>query len=226
MLRAILLDFYGTVVEEDDKILAYICDEIAKASPKDITSRDVGSYWGQVFGEMCSKSYGSTFCSQKKLEELSLRKVLSHFNVDLDSGKLSRILFDYWAKPTIFPESKNVLSKCGVPICIVTNIDNVELISALTHNDLTFDYVVTSEDCGAYKPRPEPFEKALSLLNLSNEEVLHVGDSISSDVHGAKAMGITTLWINRKKRSFPAKEKQPDYISPDLNGILDVLQQN
>jgi FMN phosphatase YigB (HAD superfamily) len=84
--------------------------------------------------------------------------------------------------------------------------------------------VVTSEDCKAYKPRSEPFKKALSILNLANEEVLHVGDSIRSDIQGAKAMRIPVLWINRKKRSFPAKLQHPDYTSIDLKGILEILQ--
>lgn len=35
--RAILLDFYGTVVEEDDVPIAHICDEIAKGSSKTAT---------------------------------------------------------------------------------------------------------------------------------------------------------------------------------------------
>lgn len=221
---AILLDFYGTVVEEDDAPIAHICGEIAKVSSRRATSEEVGSYWGRIFSEMCFKSYGGAFRSQKQLEQTSLQEVQLHFDADLDSERLSRILYEYWARPTMFPESRIVIAKCNVPICLVTNIDNAELNSALTHNELSFDFMVTSEDCRAYKPRPEPFERALSLLNLSNEEVLHVGDSLRSDVGGAKALGITVLWINRKKRLLSACEELPDHISTDLTGMLDILK--
>lgn len=111
-------------------------------------------------------------------------------------------------------------------MCLVSDIDNAELISALRHNGLSFDWVVTSEDCRAYEPRPEPFKKALSLMGLSNEEVVHVGDSISGDVQGAKALGIPVLWINRKERVLLSKDILRDYISTDLTGILNVLEKN
>jgi hypothetical protein len=124
MFKAILLDFYGTVVEEDDEIIANICGRVVKASQKNLSSEEVSSFWGQTFKEMCLKSHGTTFRSQKQIEELSLQKVISHFNVELDVRKLSLLLYKYWAQPTLFPESKTVISKCNLPICLVSNIDN------------------------------------------------------------------------------------------------------
>jgi len=220
---ALLLDFYGTVVEEDDILIGKICDEISKASPFVVTAAKVGSYWGQVFDQLCYKSFGSTFRSQKELERLSLQCVLQRFEADLDTDALSQILYEYWAHPTIFPEGKEVLAQCRIPICLVSNIDNAELQSALKHNNLHFDLVVTSEDCRAYKPRGEMFQEALSLLGLSTGDVLHVGDSLGSDVRGAKAQRIPVLWINRKERRVPCGVEAPDYVSSDLPGLLKVL---
>jgi len=221
--HAILLDFYGTVVEEDGEPIGHVCDEIVRASSKATTAKEVSSYWGRVFNQMCLGSYGSTFRRERELEQASLQEVLLHFDADLDSEKLSQAVYDYWTRPAIFPESRGVIANCGVPICLLSNIDNADLASALKHNGLSFDLVVTSEDCKAYKPRPEPFEKALSLLGLSNEEVLHVGDSLSSDVRGARALAIPVLWINRRKRKLPAGHERPDYVSADLTRISDIV---
>ena len=207
--RALLLDFYGTVVEEDAVPIGRICDKISEACLLAITAVDVGSYWSRIFAQLCSQSFGTTFRSQRELERLSLQRVLQHYKADLDGDALSHILYEYWAQPTIFPESREVLAQCRIPICLVSNIDNADLQSALRHNDLSFDWVVTSEDCRAYKPRAEVFEKALSLLDLSAGEVLHVGDSLSSDVRGAKSQGIPALWINRKKRQAPCGDEAP-----------------
>jgi 2-haloacid dehalogenase/putative hydrolase of the HAD superfamily len=222
--RALLLDFYGTVVEEDDVQIGQICNRIAEASALAVTPTEVGSTWGRVFGRMCAESFHSTFRPQKELERLSLRVVLQQFECDLDPGPLSQGLYDYWSHPALFPESKEVLARCGVPICLVSNIDNAELQSALRHNSLDFDLIVTSEDCRAYKPRREMFDRALSLLSMSREEVIHVGDSLGSDVRGAKRVGIPVLWVNRKKRRAPGGADAPDYISTDLRGLLDILQ--
>lgn len=222
--HALLLDFYGTVVEDDDVPIGRICDRIAEASPLAVTSAEIGSYWGRVFGRMCAESFGSTFRSQKELERLSLQRVLQHFACDLDPDALSQVLYEYWSCPRPFPESKEVLTRCNIPVCLVSNIDNAGLESALRSNDFCFDLVVTSEDCRAYKPRSEMFEKALSLLDLSREEVLHVGDSLSGDVRGAKSLGIPVLWVNRKNRKAPEGEDAPDSMSTDLRVLLSILE--
>jgi 2-haloacid dehalogenase/putative hydrolase of the HAD superfamily len=218
--KAILLDFYGTVVEEDDLyVLPLINAEIAKASPLAVTPQEVGRYWWQEFGQLCLDSYGDNFQLQRDIEQFSLQKVLEHFKANLDSEAISQTLFDYWAHPTIFPESKSVLAECALPICVVSNIDNAELSSALKVNDLHVNHIVTREDCRAYKPRGEMFVRALSLLGLEADEVLHVGDSFSSDVRGAQALAIRVLWLNRKQRNVPA-DQPPDYVASDLTGLL------
>jgi len=221
--RAILLDFYGTVVAEDDVPFRKICDEISQVSNLRATAVEIAAYWSRLFHELCDRSYGARFRSQKELVLLSLKQVLQHFEAVLNAEALSQSLYEYWAHPTIFPESKEVLAKCQIPICVVSNIDNAELQSAIRHNDLRFDWVVTSEDCRAYKPRSEVFEKALSLLGLSPGEVLHVGDSLNSDVRGAKSKGIRVLWINRKKREVSHADETPDYIATDLTGLSSFL---
>ena len=63
--------------------------------------------------------------------------------------------------------------------------------------------VFTSEDARSYKPRRELFELALSKTGLMPDEVIHIGDSINSDVKGASALGIGTLWLNRFGKAVP-----------------------
>ena len=61
-----------------------------------------------------------------------------------------------------------------------------------------------------YKPSPLIFQQALEVLGLRPDEVLHVGDSLSADVGGAQAAGITAVWVNRRDRPVP------DGIDPAL----------
>jgi len=228
--RAILLDFYGTVVEEDEAPVTLVCKDVIKASSNTLNLEEVTSFWWHTFWDLYPESYGDTFQYEKELGYEALQKTILRFDVNLNSDSLIQSLSEYWdeywGKPVIFPESRDViekLSKYNVPICLVSNIDNAVLDSAIKFNQLSFDFIVTSEDCRSYKPRPEMFEKALSLLQLSNNEVLHVGDSLSSDVQGAKNMSIPVLWINRKKRDISSRPEKPDYISTDLTEILDII---
>jgi FMN phosphatase YigB (HAD superfamily) len=42
-------------------------------------------------------------------------------------------------------------------------------------------------------------------------------------VAGAKALGIPVLWLNRGGRALPEGHVAPDYVAPDLTGLLEVL---
>ena len=76
-------------------------------------------------------------------------------------------------------------------------------MAAIEFHGLKPDGVFTSEDAKSYKPRKELFELALKSTGLMPEEVVHIGDSMSSDVKGASALGIDTIWLNRSKRNVP-----------------------
>ena len=76
-------------------------------------------------------------------------------------------------------------------------------MDALSYHGLSPAGVFTSEDARAYKPRTELFNLALKKCGLLADEVIHIGDSISSDVKGASSIGIKTLWLNRFGKDVP-----------------------
>ena len=49
------------------------------------------------------------------------------------------------------------------------------------------------------KPAPSIFNKALKLANCQAHEVIHVGDSLASDIAGAHNSGITSVWIQHQQ---------------------------
>jgi putative hydrolase of the HAD superfamily len=59
------------------------------------------------------------------------------------------------------------------------------------------DGVVTSAEAGARKPDPAIFERGLALAGAAPAEAIHIGDSPSEDVAGARAAGIDALLIRR-----------------------------
>ena len=60
-----------------------------------------------------------------------------------------------------------------------------------------FQFVVFSQDYGVEKPDPRIFSIALDRAGCSNRQLIHVGDSLSNDVAGARASGIRSVWLNR-----------------------------
>jgi putative hydrolase of the HAD superfamily len=68
------------------------------------------------------------------------------------------------------------------------------------------DAVVTSAAVGARKPAPAIFAHALALAGTAPAHALHVGDSLSEDVAGARASGIRPLLLRRDGIREPGVE--------------------
>ena len=49
MIRGLLLDFYGTVVEEDDEVVASICGRAAESGPGEVSAEQVSAAWWGAF---------------------------------------------------------------------------------------------------------------------------------------------------------------------------------
>lgn len=95
-------------------------------------------------------------------------------------------------------------------------------MAAMRYHGIQVNGVLTSEDVKAYKPRAALFQEALARYELRVDQVLHVGDSIRSDVYGAQMLGIDAVWLNRKGKPADAHIR-PRYVCDDLYGVMDVV---
>ncbi len=202
MIKAIFVDFYGTIVFEDGEKVSKISDMIYKSGSAQSASQ-VGLYWWESFKKLFEDSYNENFRTQRELETESLVDTINHFGSSEDGVKLSNEMFEYWVKPPVFEDAKLFFALCPVPIYVISNIDRDDILKAIDYHSLNPAGVFTSEDARSYKPRKELFEYALCRTGLSANEVVHIGDSLSSDVKGASSIGINTIWINRSNRDIP-----------------------
>lgn len=86
-------------------------------------------------------------------------------------------------------------------IYVITNgVKRVQTIRlSLVNITKYFKKVYISEEIGYQKPSVEFFDFVLNDLNIINkEEVLIIGDSLSSDIQGGINSGIDTMWYNPK----------------------------
>ena len=196
MIKAFFLDFYGTVVHEDGEVVKKISQLIYETGKAESPS-EVESFWWKDFQNLFNNSYGNTFETQRALEKKSIKHTLEKFASNENIDKLSNYMFEHWVKPPIFEESKKFFEISPLPIYIVSNIDANDVLRAIEFHQLSPSGIFTSEDAKAYKPRKELFELALNTTGLHADEVIHIGDSLSSDVKGASSVGIKAIWLNR-----------------------------
>ena len=86
-----------------------------------------------------------------------------------------------------------------------------------------FDVVVHAGYDAPAKPSPEPFEAALSELSVRPERAVHVGNSLRSDVAGARAAGVRTVWLAEKADPSTVPDPEPDHAISTLSELPSVV---
>lgn len=86
-----------------------------------------------------------------------------------------------------------------------------------------FEAILISDELGVAKPDPGIFDAAFEAMgNPDKNEVLIIGDSLSSDIKGGRDYGIDTCWFNPHGRSRSTTD-QVVYEIQNLTQILDIL---
>jgi putative hydrolase of the HAD superfamily len=127
-----------------------------------------------------------------------------HLLADLDA--LTEVLLDA-LRFSAFADAREALVSArarGVRAVVVSNWD-VSLLEVLERAGLAplLHGVVTSAATGAPKPAAAIFEHALALAGAAPNRALHVGDSVSEDVAGARACGIAAVLLARDGSGGP-----------------------
>jgi 2-haloacid dehalogenase len=127
-----------------------------------------------------------------------------------------------WDTLIPWPEVPRVLTRLRahrLRLGVVTNCSTELGRRAAARCGLAFDAVVTAEEVGFYKPRPEPYRAILATLNLTANHVLFVAGS-SADVAGAAGVGMPVIWHNRV--GLPARPgPKPLREAVTLDAVLD-----
>ena len=109
-------------------------------------------------------------------------------------------------------------------LAIVSNVDDDLFARTAQRLGVAFDWVITAEQARAYKPSPENFRLVLERIGQPRERVLHVAQSLFHDVAPARALGLATVWVNRRRGrtgagATPAAAATPDLEVPDLRTL-------
>ena len=109
---------------------------------------------------------------------------------------------------------------------IISNIDESLFAHTAKLLEVPFDWVVTAESVGSYKPSQRNFEVALKRMGLGREKVLHAAQSRRHDIAAVKPMGWATVWVNRyglEPDPAGSGSAQPDLEVPDLRTLVELL---
>lgn len=81
---------------------------------------------------------------------------------------------------------------------------------------------LAAREVGVGKPDARIFAAACERLGCAPDEVLHIGDDLALDVHGALDAGLHAAWI-RRDGAVPPAQAPRCWHGPDLAALADAL---
>jgi putative hydrolase of the HAD superfamily len=143
----------------------------------------------------------------RKLVELVLTQVAPSLS-EFDRDNFFEIAYQHFAEQSVwklYPEVPGVLKQLqpSFQLAVISNFDG-RLRLILQHLGISkfFAHIFISSEIGADKPDPEIFRRALKLIDLKPNEVLHVGDDPERDWEAARAAGLSIFRLERPNNSL------------------------
>lgn len=123
-----------------------------------------------------------------------------------------------------FPEVPAALQRLAgkYKLVILSNGDRDMLENAKPHLGHTFDETISVQEAGYFKPHRATYETAARILDLSPLQCMHVANH-AFDCIGAKAAGMRTAFIDRRKRPFGQTQHEPDLVVASMTELADLL---
>ena len=116
-----------------------------------------------------------------------------------------------------FADSPEALAqlKRRFQLAVITNCDDDLFAASNRRLGVEFDSIITAEQARGYKPRTENFEFAFERIDVPRERILHVAQSLFHDHVPAKALGMTSVWIDRRQGKAGGGATPPADATPD-----------
>lgn len=214
--------FSSLGVAADDELLSFSCDASERIWTEtglyDVHSphvqkryhflyrEHVTRVFEEIFAFLCARGISFTHVSSRRARDLFLTELETGGNY-VDGAQ----------------ETLAVLKSRGYILSVATN--GLERIQRGRTKPLSpyFDHLFVSESLGAIKPAQAFFSRMLRELNAKKEECLFVGDSLSSDIAGAKRAGIACCYFSPRGEPPPAGAPAPDFTVRRLTELISFL---
>ncbi len=197
-IRAVTFDVGGTLMEVWPSVGHVYADEAARHGVEGLSAGLLNQRFGAAWKAAVRFSYSRS--DWARLVDATFRGLTDQ----LPSQTFFDELYDRFAALDAWRVFEDVvpaleaLGARGLRLGVISNWDE-RLRPLLKQLKLAgyFEVIVVSREVGAAKPSRAIFHHAIRKLGVPPETVLHVGDSYTMDVAGARAAGLSALRLNR-----------------------------
>jgi len=207
MVRYVLFDFDGTLVDSLNIVIEVYNQLAEKYEAKKIEQKDIAYLKGLSIME---RSKFLNFKLYKfPLLALDIYKLYKHSIKDL-------ILFDG------IKELLEELHACGIQLAIVSTNSEHNIRACLKHNQIEYvNEIICSNNMFG---KNEDIKRFLKTHKLKDSEVIYVGDE-ARDIIAGKKSGVKVIWVSWGFDQIDnAKKEHPNYIVNKPHEILHISQ--
>ncbi|MGN1387896.1 MAG: HAD family hydrolase [Bacillus sp. (in: firmicutes)] len=217
MIKAVLFDLDGTLLNRDESVKRFIEDQYDRLH--------------QWIGHIPKETYIARFIELDNRGYVWKDKVyaqlVAEFSIDLTAEDLLQDYLNEFSKHCVpFPNLIDMLRQLkneNLVLGMITNgfgqfqMDNIKVLQI----DSYFEVILVSEWEGIKKPSTEIFHRALEQLQVRPEESVYVGDHPENDVKAAKAAGMKAIW----KRDDDWEQSEAEYSIKDLLELVAIVSE-
>ncbi len=217
-------DCYGTLIDWESGIIPVLKNLVANHHI-DITEPQLL----EMFAKFESEAEAGEYKKYREVLKQVIQKISQELNFQPTESELNSLSesIKNWLP---FPDTLAALQslKQKYQLAIISNIDDELFADSTKHLQVEFDFVITAAQVKSYKPSKNNFEVSIQKMAIAPEKILHIAQSIYHDIVPAKAIGLSTIWVNRRQgkegfgATLPASGK-PDLEVPDLKTLVDLI---
>ena len=216
---ALTFDCYGTLIDWENGILAALRGFVpALAETDDETLLD-------EYANAEAALEAGPYRRYREIAGESMAIVARAHGADPSPDEVARVGGSVVDWPA-FPDSRAALARLTTRfrLGVLTNCDDDLFAASNERLGVAFDWIVTAQQVGSYKPDERNFDalvKRLGADGIPKERILHVAQSLFHDHAPAQRLGFRSVWINRRHdrpgggATLPA-EARPDATFPSM----------
>ncbi|HKW94670.1 MAG TPA: haloacid dehalogenase type II [Methylomirabilota bacterium] len=219
-LHALLFDTYGTVVDWRGGVLAAL-RALGKA-------RGIAPDWEAFLVEWNTRPVMDRvnrgelpWMTMEEIHRHALEAALARHGITLTSREIDDLVRVRWYLAP-WPDSVPGLMRLKQRYVIspLSNASFIGMVRLAKSAGLPWDCILTAENARCYKPRPEAYRTAVSLLGLRPDQVMLVA-AHNYDLRAAQGEGLRTAFVPRRTEHGP---NQTTDLAPE--GAWDVVAQD
>ncbi|MDP8924061.1 MAG: haloacid dehalogenase type II [Chloroflexota bacterium] len=227
-VTTLMFDFYGTIVDMQGGLTEAITPYLrAKGYTANPPGRVV-TWWRRTHFEasMIDALLHRDHTPYREIGHEAVDATLERAGIPHTRAEVEQLVAEI-ERLRPFPDVVAALGRLkarGYQLVILSNGDPDMLARGVPSSgtDHLFDRVISVAEAGAFKPHVATYRTAAALLGVSPEQVLFVANH-AFDCVGAKAFGMRTAFVDRRRRPFGNAKYPPDLVVADFAALADVL---